>query len=111
MNEIVKTSNTPIYLCGAPTDMRLGLPGLEKKIKDETKRDPKKRGLYVFVSKNFHRMKLFYWDGNGFAMWYKAVANGVFRVERVGGYKAITGVNLKALVSAKETPKVEGKRE
>lgn len=94
-------TDIPIYLCGAPVDMRYGLPGLAKKIEDE-QRDPKERAMYVFVSRNHRRIKLFYWDGNGYAMWYKAVASSVFRVEIVNGYRKITGVRLRELISAKK---------
>ncbi len=61
MNDLVKYTGK-IYLCGHPINMSLGLPGLTKKVREETKRDPRAKALYVFVNKNFERIKLFYWD-------------------------------------------------
>lgn len=97
--------SVPIYLCGTPTDMRLGLPGLAAKVKNE-QRDPKEKAMYIFVSRDFKRIKLFYWDGNGYAMWYKMVPEGVFYIEIVNGYQKITGVRLKELISATKKPKI-----
>lgn len=97
--ELVKHTGK-IYLCGSPTNMSLGLPGLAKKVRDETKRDPKEKAMYIFVNKKFTRIKCFFYDKNGFAMFYKHVSDGVFRVERTNGYRAITGVNVRALLAS-----------
>jgi transposase len=78
--------------------MRLGLPGLEKKIRTEAHRDPTKKGIYVFVSRDFSRVKLFFYDRNGFALLYKRVRPGTFEIKTGTGYKAITAVNLKTLL-------------
>lgn len=99
MNELVTThGKAPIFLCGEATDMRLGLPGLQKKVKLEAKRDPFKLGLYIFVSKDFRRIKLFYYERDGFAMWYKFVPKGAFRIEHTSGYRRITAINLRQLL-------------
>lgn len=98
--ELVEFSGK-IFLCGQPTSMVYGLPGLAKKVRTEAKRDPKDGNLYVFVAKDFRRIKLFYWDKNGYAMWYKHVPQGVFIVDRSKGYPALSAVNLRALLSAR----------
>lgn len=103
-NELITATAKKVMLYGQPTSMTLGLPGLLKKIESEIKGGMDKTALYVFVSKNFKRIKLFYWDKNGYAMWYKHVKAGVFVVERRDGYKVITAVNLKALLGSKLLP-------
>lgn len=108
MKELIQTPSK-IFLCGSPVDMRLGLPGLAKKIRTETKRDPKEEALYVFVNNGFTRIKLFWWDKNGFALFYKCVPDGVFQVRRTNGYQTITGINLKALLASK-AERVEHKK-
>lgn len=97
-------AHSPIMLCAEPCDMRLGLPGLAKKVKAAGK-DPKGKELYVFVSRDYRRVKLFYWDNNGYAMWYKFVPSSIFRVEQTGGYRRITGVKLAELIGRTEKPK------
>jgi transposase len=100
MKDLIPTP-AKIYLCGEPVDMRLGLPGLAKKVRADTNRDPREPALYVFINRTFSRVKLFWWDKNGYAMFYKCVQDGVFRVSRTNGYKTLTGVNLRALLSSR----------
>lgn len=97
--ELIKHTGK-IYLCGSPVNMSLGLPGLAKKVREETKRDPMDKAMYVFVNKKFTRIKLFFYDKNGFALFYKHVNEGVFRVSRTNGYKTITGVDVRALLAS-----------
>lgn len=92
------SKNLPIFLRGEATKMSLGLPGLAKLIEAETGDAPEEKALYVFVSKDFCRVKLFYWDKTGFAMWYKFVPKArAFQVEWKDGYRHITGVNVREL--------------
>lgn len=108
MSALVKYTGK-IYLCGHAVNMSLGLPGLTKKVRDDTGRDPKEKALYVFVNKKFTRIKLFFWDRNGFAMYYKHVPEGVFIVDRSKGYPHLTGVHLATLL-ASSAQRIEEKK-
>ena len=74
------TSNTKIWLATMPTDMRKGSNSLAYLIQSEFKLDPRKDYLFVFFGRKFDRVKIIYWDRNGFALWYKILADGKFRV-------------------------------
>lgn len=101
-------TQAPIFLCQQETDMRLGLPGLFKLVKQEAHRDPYKLGLYVFVNKDRKRLKLFWYDKTGFAYFYKFTPKHVFQVSHEkNGFAKITGVNLRELL--KGVPKKLGK--
>jgi len=47
------------------------------------KQDPTKGHLFIFSNKQHDKIKILYWDRTGFAIWYKQLAEGVFRFPRV----------------------------
>jgi len=52
-------------------------------ITSELKQDPKSGQLFVFFGKDARKVKIVYWDRNGFAMWYKTLAEGRYRLPRI----------------------------
>lgn len=41
--------------------------------------DPLSGYLFIFKNKRGDRIKAMYWDGDGFAMWYKVLQKGTFQ--------------------------------
>ena len=68
-----------IYLCTSPADMRKGFDSLAALVKDYLGHDPLSRNLFLFVGRNKDRIKILYWDSDGFALWYKRLEEGTFR--------------------------------
>lgn len=68
-----------IYLATAPTDMRKSHDGLAALVEHELGADPLSGQLFVFRNKRADRLKLLYFDTDGYALWYKRLEAGVFR--------------------------------
>jgi len=96
-----------VYLYTAAADMRLGIDRLSEKIKTELKRTPMTGGLYVFLSRSRKKVRILYWDRDGYAIWFKRLEAGIFKVELRDGYEQITGVDLKELLSGLDLSRIK----
>lgn len=68
-----------VFLCVEVTDMRRGFDTLAGLVRDTLRLDPLSGQLFVFRSRRGDRLKLLYWDGDGYALWYKRLEEGRFR--------------------------------
>jgi transposase len=89
----------PVYLWLGVTDMRAGSPRLSALVHERMSRSVTSGGLYVFFSWCRRRIKILYWDKDGYALWYKRLEAGTFRVEVVDGVENISGIDLEQLLS------------
>jgi transposase len=94
LGELDRTMAGRIYLCMAPTDMRKGFDTLAVLVREFLGQDPMSGHLFLFISRRRDRLKILYWDADGFAMWYKRLEQGTFRSPRSSADDA--GVELKA---------------
>lgn len=69
-----------IFLCLTPTDMRKSIDGLAGLASNVLRQDPLSGHLFAFISKRRDRVKLLYFDGDGYALWYKRLEQGVFHL-------------------------------
>src|SRR3954447_19500706 len=83
-----------IYLCLEPTDMRKSFDTLALLVRDSLGGDPLSGGWFVFRGKRGDRLKILYWDGDGYALWQKRLAKGGFEFPKVIGPTA--GVEISA---------------
>lgn len=68
-----------VYLCVEATDMRKGFDTLASLVREALGLDPLSGQLFVFRSRRGDRLKLLYWDTDGWALWYKRLERGSFR--------------------------------
>jgi len=67
-----------IFIKPGPTDMRKQINGLSIIVQEEMKHDPLNGNIYLFCNKGRNRMKILYWDRNGFCMWLKRLEEDRF---------------------------------
>lgn len=67
-----------IYVALQPTDMRRGVPGLSGEVQSTLEQDPLSGHLFLFRNRRRDRIKILFWDGDGYAIYYKQLARGSF---------------------------------
>jgi transposase len=50
--------------------------------------DPLAGYLFVFKNKRSDRIKVMYWDGDGFALWYKVLQRGTFQFPNLENFSS-----------------------
>jgi len=83
-----------VYLCTSPTDMRKGFDTLAALVRDALGCDPLSGQLFLFISRRRDRLKILTWDRDGYALWYKRLEQGTFRMPATR--EGTTHVELKA---------------
>lgn len=72
-----------VYLAAEPVDLRRGHDGLVAIVRSAWKFDPFQGHLFVFVGRRLDRVKILFWDRNGFVVYYKRLSTGRFRMPRI----------------------------
>ena len=71
-------SNVKIYLCTGATDMRKGINGLSILAQKILSVGFCSGAMFVFRGKRSDRLKILWWDGQGFCLFYKCLDSGKF---------------------------------
>jgi len=69
-----------IHFAVGLVDMRKGIDGLRTIVDGVLKRDPFEGHLFVFVGKSRDKVKILFWDRNGFVVYMKRLERGRFQM-------------------------------
>jgi len=72
-----------IYFATELVDMRKGIDGLRAMVDGALKKDPYLGHLFVFVGKAKDKVKILFWDRNGFVLYLKRLERGRFQLPAV----------------------------
>jgi transposase len=73
------SASVPIWLATQATDLRKSFDSLAELVRQQLQGDPLSGHLFVFRNRRADRVKLLYWDDDGYAIWYKRLEAGTFR--------------------------------
>lgn len=91
-----------VYLCLAPCDMRRSFDGLHALVRDTLELDAFAGHLFVFANRRRDRLKILYWDRDGFAVWAKRLEEGTYAIpfgKEKESRREITAQELGAVLS------------
>ena len=120
LSQLDHNSSTRIWLATAPADMRCSFDRLAELAASVTGDDPFSGHLFLFRSRGGDRLKILYWDRDGFALWYKRLEEGTFKLPRVEPAARsvelraselamlLDGIDLRSVKRVKRYARVEG---
>ena len=70
--------NCRIFICTQATDMRKSFYALSAIVRQAMNLEPTCGSLFIFKNKSNNSLKILYFDGDGFVIWYKKLSKGTF---------------------------------
>ena len=74
------SGNARIFFFQNPIDMRKGVEALSVLVEGTCKGELMSGAYFVFLNRLKDRMKVLYWDNDGFAIWWKRLEKGSFHL-------------------------------
>jgi len=71
-----------VYLCRDVVDLRKGINGLAVLVEEALQEDPFSEQLFVFCNRTRDKVKILYWERNGFCLWQKRLERARFKWPR-----------------------------
>ncbi|ALO36453.1 transposase [Colwellia sp. MT41] len=72
-------SPTSVFLVTGSTDMRKSINGLSIIVSESLLLDPLSQAWFVFCNKQRDKLKILFWDTNGFWLYYRRLEQGRFQ--------------------------------
>ncbi len=102
---ILPSKTTQAYLYTGVVDMRKSIDGLAALVENNLELDPMQDALFVFCNRGHDKIKILYWERNGFVLWYKRLEKQKFKwlkdlsvsSHKISGYRLnqlLDGLNI-----------------
>jgi len=76
---MVLSFNAPIWFYPQPIDFRKQMDGLIVIVADHLQMNPTSGQLFLFRNRSSKKIKMLWWDRNGFWLFYKRIEEGKFQ--------------------------------
>jgi transposase len=100
---ITVPASARLFLCQQPMSMRKSFEGLSKEVEQLFPGELLSVAFFIFLNRYRDHMKVLFWDGDGFVIWYKRLEKGTFS----GKWGSEVSLNRRAFLMLLEgiTPK------
>ena len=79
-----------VYLAAGPTDLRKSIDGLAVIVQELFQLDPFSKALFVFCNRKKDKLKILFWDHNGFWLYYRRLEKGLFDWPDLGSVQPLS---------------------
>lgn len=79
-----------VWIASVPIDMRRGFDRLAEHVRQVLAGDPMSGHLFVFRNRSGERIKILWWDRNGYTLYYKRLERGTFQFPPAGDARSVT---------------------
>lgn len=73
------TPSGKVYLISGVTDMRKSIDGLSLIVAEILEMDPFSESWFIFCNRARDKLKILFWDTNGFCLYYRRLEKGTFK--------------------------------
>jgi transposase len=94
-----------------PVDMRKSINGLSILVSEVLKENPTSEQLFVFRNKSSNKIKLLYWERDGFWLFYKRLEKSRFKFPKMGEKIQMTMTQLRWLLDGLDISQVKERSE
>lgn len=106
---LIDPGNLRVLLYTCPIDMRKAIDGLSVLVSNHLEETPTSGSLYVFYNRGTDKLKVLYWDRNGFCLFYKRLEKGHFKLPHSSDQKmSISTQQLRWLLDGLDITKLKG---
>lgn len=86
-----------IFVCIEPCDMRQGFDRLAQRVRAALGEDPQSGSLFVFANRGATRLKVIWFDTNGYCLLYKRLHRAVFELPAASGTSTSVQIDARRL--------------
>jgi len=98
-------SNNRIFLYRGKCDLRRSFDKLAQIVSEELQENPLSGDWFVFLGSDRRKIKVLYWDRDGYVQWYKRLEEGKFvlpegentQIDRMGWVHLLEGVKAEII--------------
>jgi len=91
------TDGASVYLACGSTDLRKSIDGLAALVQYSFELDLFSNSLFVFCNAGRDKLKILYWDHNGFWLFYRRLERGRFKWPKHSGDQATQSITRRQL--------------
>ena len=89
-----------IFVCTERQDMRRSFDALALAVRDRLALDPESGALFVFASKRGNRLKVLWFDHNGYCLLYKRLHQALFELpEATAADRPLASIDARGLAA------------
>ena len=88
-----------IFVCTEPQDLRRSFDGLALVARQRLEEDPQSGALFAFMNKRKDRLKILWWDQNGYCLLYKRMHRALLELPQGDASEASIRVDARGLAA------------